>query len=131
MARLVSVSPVSKEDINALPVQELDPAITYYKSVLGFTALSRDDSAAVLERDGARIGLVRKADHRPHEAGSLAFEVDDLDALQEELSSRGGAPGAFDLEEWGGRRYRTFFMRDDRDGYCYCFYRPALDEPNH
>jgi catechol 2,3-dioxygenase-like lactoylglutathione lyase family enzyme len=125
MATLKSVSPVCNEDMNALPVKELDPAIAYYKSVLGFAVVQRDDSTAVLVRQGARIALTRKADHQPREAGSLAFEVDDLEALHAELSARGGKPGEFDTEEWGGRKHRTFFMREDENGYCYCFYRPV------
>ena len=125
MAKLKSVSPVSNEDTNALPVKELDPAIAYYESVLGFAVVHRDDSTAVLEREGARIGLTRKADHQPREAGSMGFEVDDLDALHAELSARGGKPGEFDTEEWNGRKHRTFFMREDENGYCYCFYRPV------
>ncbi len=80
---------------------------------------------AVLRRDVVRIGLVVKADHRPSEAGSLVFAVDDLDALHRELAERGGEPGKFGNSEWGGKQYRTFFMREDENGYCYCFYQAA------
>ena len=80
MARLKAVCPVSDEDTNALPVKDLGPAITFYEAVLGFSAVSRDASTAVLTRDGVRIGLVRQGDHEPSRAGSLAFEVDDLNS---------------------------------------------------
>jgi len=125
MARLESVSPVSNEDTMALPVKELGPAIAYYEAILGFTVVSRDPSTAVLKRNEAQIGLTRKADHKPPEAGSLAFAVDDLDALHHELSAKGGNPGEFGIDEWGGKQYRTFFVREDENGYCYCFYRPV------
>lgn len=125
MATLKSVSAVSNEDTNALPVKELVPAIAYYESVLGFAVVRRDDATVVLERDQARIGLIQKPTHQSHEAGSLGFEVDDLDAMHAELSTRGGSPGGFDTQEWGGRNHRVFFMREDENGYCYCFYRPV------
>jgi hypothetical protein len=125
MAKLESVTPISNEDAKALPVKELGAAIAYYESVMGFTAIRRDAATAMLERDKARIGLVGKSDHRPSEAGSLAFAADDLDALHRELSERGGRPGEFGMDEWDGKRYRTFFMREEENGYCYCFYHPA------
>ena len=125
MAHLKAVCPVSDEDTHALPVKDLGPAIGFYEAVLGFSVVGRDSSTAVLARDGVRIGLVRKADHEPGKAGSLAFEVDDLDALHRELQARGGNPGDFGIDEWGGKRYGTFFLREPENGYCYCFYRPA------
>jgi predicted enzyme related to lactoylglutathione lyase len=125
MAKLESVSPVSDEDLRALPVKELQPAVAYYESVMGFTAVKRDADHATLRRDEAEIGLVVKSDHQPRKAGSLAFRVDDLDTLHRELAERGGNPGEFDVEDWGGKQFRTFFMREDENGYCYCFYCPA------
>jgi hypothetical protein len=125
MAKLQSVAPISNEDINALPIKELGPAINYYESVMGFTKLHSDAATAVLWRDNAQIGLTVNNGHRPSEAGSLAFAVDDLDALHREFSERGGKPGEFGNSEWGGQKYRTFFMREDENGYCYCFYHAA------
>jgi catechol 2,3-dioxygenase-like lactoylglutathione lyase family enzyme len=108
-----------------LPVKDVGPTIAYYESVLGFTTVGRDANTAILRRDDAEIGLVVKCDHQPHEAGSLAFKVDDLDALHGELTQRGGKPGEFDIEDWGGKQYRTFFMRENENGYCNCFYCPV------
>jgi predicted enzyme related to lactoylglutathione lyase len=124
MAKLLSVGAVSNEDVLALPVKELGPAVGYYESVLAFTTARRDATTAVLERDDVRIGLVVQGDHRPEEAGSVAFEVDDLDALHRELTDRGGQVGLFGAQSWGGKRFRTFFAREDENGYCYCFYCP-------
>lgn len=125
MARLKTVCGISNENINALPVKDLGPAIGYYESILGFTAMGRDESSAILTRDEVRIGLVLQADHDPSRAGSLAFEVDDLDALHRELQASRGRPGEFGLDQWGGKKYRTFFVREDENGYCYCFFQPA------
>lgn len=125
MAQLKSVGPISDEDTNALPVKDIGPAVKFYETVLRFSVVRRDASAASLTRDHVRIGLVRRADHQPGRAGSLAFAVDDLDALHRELQANGGNPGEFGIDEWGGKRYRTFFLREDENGYCYCFYHPA------
>src|SRR5262249_45505551 len=122
MAQLKSVCPVSNENTNSLPVKELGHAISYYESVLGFTLVSRALTTAVLRRDEAQIGLTVKGDHLPRDAGSLGFAVDDLDSLHHELSGRGANPGEFGIDEWGGKQHRTFFVREDWDGYCYCFY---------
>jgi lactoylglutathione lyase len=125
MAQLKAVYPISGEDVKALPVKEIGPAVAYYETVLGFSVVNRDPSAAALTRDNVRIGLVRKEDHQPSEAGSLAFAVDDLDAVHHELQESGAEPGRFGTDQWGGKQYRTFFVREDENGYCYCFYHPA------
>jgi len=125
MAKLKSVGPISGEDTNALPVKDIGPAVKFYETILGFSVAGQDASAASLTRDHVRIGLVRRADHQPGQAGSLAFAVDDLDAMHRELRAKGGNPGEFGIDEWGGNRYRTFFLREDENGYCYCFYHPA------
>lgn len=125
MTRLKSVGAVSDEDTNALPVKDLGVAIAFYEAVLGFSVISRDTSSAVLAHDEVRIGLIRKADHEPAKAGSIAFAVDDLEAIHRELRTRGGNPGKFGMDEWGGKQYRTFFLREDENGYCYCFYCPV------
>src|SRR5712691_9556875 len=113
MAQLQAVGPISDEDTNALPVQDIGPAVAFYAAVLGFSVVSRDSSTAALRRDQVRLGLVRQADHEPHQAGSLALAVDDLDGMHRELQARGGNPGEFGIDEWGGRQYRTFFLRED------------------
>ncbi len=123
MAKLESVSPISNEDTQALPVKNLRAAIAYYETVMGFTVIRQDAITAVLRRDDVELGLVVQSDHRPVEAGSVAFAVDDLDELHRELAERGGNPGEFGLDQWGGKQHRTFFTREDENGYCYCFYR--------
>jgi predicted enzyme related to lactoylglutathione lyase len=124
MPRLLSIAPISGEDLNALPVKAIAPAVAFYQSVLGFSIVRQDDSSATLSRDDVRIGLLRDPDHDPKKAGSCAFRVDDLDALREALSKTGAHLSAFGTGEWGGRKHRTFFLREDENGYCYCFFSP-------
>jgi lactoylglutathione lyase len=125
MTRFKDVYPIKNEDTNALPVKELGPAIAFYERVLGFRVVSSDLATAALRRDDVRIGLVRKVNHEPHQAGSCCFDVSDVDALHAELEANGGDPGEFGIDEWGGERYRTFFLREHVDGYCFCFCQPA------
>jgi lactoylglutathione lyase len=125
MTRMIAAYPISGEDLMALPVRSLSAAITYYQDVLGFSVVSRDIRVAALARDDVRIGLVLQDDHDPKRAGSLALEVDDLDAMRRELERSGGRPGEFGVDRWNGRSFRTFFVREDENGYCYCVFHPA------
>ena len=124
MARLLSVGPISGEDTNAKPVKEIAPAIAFYQSVLRFSVVRQDATTAVLARDDVRIGIVRDSTHELKKAGSIAFKVNDLDALHADLKATGADVGVFGADEWGGRKHRTFFLREAENGYCYCFYRP-------
>jgi catechol 2,3-dioxygenase-like lactoylglutathione lyase family enzyme len=119
------VAPISNEDVNALPVKDLAPAIAFYETVLGFAVVSRDVASARLSRDEVQIGLIPNCEHKPGEAGSLAFKVDDLEAMHRELEGKNCERGVFGTDEWGGKKFRTFFVREQENGYCYCFYQPV------
>jgi hypothetical protein len=125
MKQLKGVYPISGEDLSALPVKEIGPAVEFYKTVLAFSVVGSDETTATLRRDDAQIGLVRKADHKPEEAGSCAFAVADLDAMHRELDGRGLDLGGVRIDEWDGKRYRVFFLREAENGYCYCFSQPV------
>jgi len=125
MTRFLAAYPISDEDLTALPVRTLDAAIAFHERVLGFTVAQREMTGAALSRDAVRVGLVMQADHDPARAGSMAIEVDELDALHAEIAEAGGSPGKFGIDAWGGRSHRTFFVREDENGYCYCFFTPA------
>jgi lactoylglutathione lyase len=125
MTRLLAAYPISDEDPTALPVRALDPAVAFYERVLGFAVVRREGTAATLARDEVRLGLVARADHDPGRAGSLAIQVDDLEALHRKLARVGGRPGEFGVDEWNGRTHRTFFLREAENGYCYCYFCPV------
>ncbi|MFO1497868.1 MAG: VOC family protein [Verrucomicrobiota bacterium] len=122
MANVNSVCPIANEDTNALPVRSLESAIAFYDDVLGFSTVRRDASSAVLARDHVQIGIVLREGHDPARAGSIAFAVDDLEAMRYEIEGSGGSPGELGFDEWGGKRYRTFFLHEMENGYCFCFY---------
>ena len=124
MKQFNGVYPISGEDLAALPVKAIGPAVAFYQSVLGFSVVAGDDETATVQRDDVRLGLVRKPDHDPGQAGSCAFGVADLDAMHRELGGRGLDLGGIRVDEWGGKKYRVFFLREAENGYCYCFTQP-------
>ena len=121
--------PISGEDLTALPVKEIGPAVEFYRAVLGFDVVRGDESTAVLQRDSAMIGLVHDPDHQPGEAGSFAIGVTDIEAHHRELDGRGLDLGKLGIQEWDGRKFRVFFLREPENGYCFCFTQPA-DSPS-
>jgi lactoylglutathione lyase len=128
MKQLNGVYPISGEDLSALPVKAIGLAVAFYRDVLGFSVVAQDDTTAAVQRDDARLGLVKKPDHKPGEAGSCAFGVTDLDAMHKELGGRGLDLGVIDTQEWGGKQYRVFFLREAENGYCYCFSQPIAQK---
>ncbi len=127
MKQFNGVYPISGEDLMALPVKAIGPAVEFYCTVLGFAVVEQDDATATLQRDDARIGLVRTPDHKPGEAGSFAIAVADLDVMRAELDGRGLDLGGIRVDEWGGKKYRVFFLREAENGYCYCFSQPVAE----
>jgi len=111
------------------PVRALEPHIDFYTRVLGFTLAERDEQSAVLKRDGVRLGLVAQPDHDPATSGSCYFDVSDVDALRREYLDAGARPGAIEVQEYGGKPFRLFFVREDYDNYCFCFGQPDIRRP--
>jgi hypothetical protein len=101
MKQFTAVYPISGENLSALPVKVIGPAVAFYESVLGFTVVASDEMTATVQRDGVRLGLLRKPDHKPETAGSCAFAVADLDAMRRELDGRGLDLGGVRIDEWG------------------------------
>jgi hypothetical protein len=107
------------------PVRALEPHVAFPTGVLGFTLAGRDEQSAALKRDGVQIELAVTPGHDPAAAGSCYFDVSDVEALRQEFLDGGATPGAIELLEYGGRRFRLFFLEEDYDNYCFCFGEPA------
>ena len=125
MKQFNGVYPISGEDLSALPVKAIGPAVEFYRDVLGFAVVSQDEEKATVQRDDARLGLVKKPDHKPGEAGSCAFGVTDLDAMHGNWTAAASTWAVIRTDEWGGKKYRVFFLREAENGYCYCFSQPV------
>ena len=116
-----SVSAIGDTDTNSLPVREIGPAVGYYTQVLGFTVAERDTDRATLKRDMVTIGLAKnKTD--PEQA-SCYFSVSDVEALRQELDSKGIAPSPLRTDTHNGKQYRIFFAQEPY-GVCFCFGQP-------
>ena len=109
-------------DAMNLPVKNLEDALPFYQTVMGFQVLSRQDSpirSAALARDGIQIGLAENGGD-PAQEGCF-FEVDDIEAAFAELKSNGlkQEEAGYRLDRHGETSYRVFFVIAP-DGLCYC-----------
>jgi len=107
-----------------LPVGNLEAAIPFYETVMGFRVLSRSDAphrSAVLGRDGIRIGLAESGGD-PTQDG-CAFEVDSAESAFGELKGNGLEKelSGFDIERRDdGTSWKVFYVVAP-DGLCYWF----------
>ena len=110
------------DDAMNLPVGDVDAAIAFYETVMGFKVLSRSDTpvkSVVLGRESIQIGLAENGGD-PTQEGCF-FEVDDAEAAFAELKSNGLAKeeAGFRIDRYGDRSYKVFFVIAP-DGLCYC-----------
>lgn len=129
-----AASPYAKDVLN-LPVADVESAIPFYETIMGFTVLSRKDSpckSAVLTRDSIQIGLAQNGGD-PSQEGCF-FEVDNAEAAFEELRSNGltrqpvwierkppeeREEAGFRIDQHGATSFKVFFVVAP-DGLCYC-----------
>lgn len=116
-----TAAPYAEDELN-LPVENLEAAIPFYETVMGFRLVSRNDSphkSAVLARDGIQIGLAENGGD-PTQEGCF-FEVDNAEAAFAELKSNGleKEQAGFRIDQYGGTSYKVFFVVAP-DGLCYC-----------
>jgi lactoylglutathione lyase len=108
-----------------LPVANLDEAVPFYEQRLGFQVVERRSTpvkAAILERDGVRIGLAENGGDSSQD-GSF-FEVSSVDAAFEELTRRGLTLTAPAIRPAGRGVVRAFFVVAP-DGLCFMLGEPA------
>jgi lactoylglutathione lyase len=112
-----------QQDRMNLPVKDLEAAIPFYETVMGFQVVSRKDSlpkSAVLGRDEIQIGLAENGGD-PTQEGCF-FEVDDVEAAVEELNGNGlekERGDSLSTEKHGETSWKVFFVVAP-DGLCYC-----------
>src|SRR5512145_2276964 len=88
-ARFKTAVPYLADAMN-LPVANLEAAIPFYESIMGFRVSSRNNSpckSAILGRDGIQIGLAENGGD-PTQDGCF-FEVDNAERAFAELRSNG------------------------------------------
>jgi len=110
------------EDAMNLPVENVEAAIPFYETIMGFQLVTRNDSpwkSAVLARDGIQIGLAENGGD-PSQEGCF-FEVDSAEAAFAELKSNGfeKEDAGFRIDKYGDTSFKVFFVVAP-DGLCYC-----------
>ena len=111
-----------KDDEMNLPVADVDQAIPFYETVMGFRIESRGDSphkSAVLSRDDIRIGLAENGGDSSQEG--CFFEVDDVEKAFAELKANGfqKVDPDFQIDQHKDGAWKVFYVVAP-DGLCYC-----------
>jgi catechol 2,3-dioxygenase-like lactoylglutathione lyase family enzyme len=114
-----------------LPVKDLDAALPFYETVLGFRVQSRSDAphkSAVLVRDQIQMRLAENGGDSSQDG--CAFHVKDLDSLFAEFRARGLQKelSEFDVEEHDNVAWRVFYVVAP-DGLCYWFGERQTAQP--
>lgn len=110
------------EDKMNLPVENVEAALPFYETVMGFQVVARQATpcqSATLARDGIQIGLAENGGD-PTQDGCF-FEVDNVEAAFAELKANGLAKeeAGFRLDQHGDTSWKVFFVVAP-DGLCYC-----------
>lgn len=105
-----------------LPVKDLDAALPFYETVMGFTVISRQSepfALAILARDAIRIGLAENGGD-PEQNGCF-FEIDDIGNAHMELRIQdlNKPPSPVKTERHNGADWKVFYLVAP-DGLCYC-----------
>ena len=113
--------PYQQDEMN-LPVANVEAAIPFYETIMGFQVVSRKDApvkSAVLGRDGIQIGLAENGGD-PTQDGCF-FAVDNVEAAFAELKSNGleKEEAGFRIDQHGDTAWKVFFVVAP-DGLCYC-----------
>jgi catechol 2,3-dioxygenase-like lactoylglutathione lyase family enzyme len=116
-----TANPYQKDEMN-LPVENVEAALGFYETVMGFRVVSRNDSpqrSATLARDSVQIGLAENGGD-PTQDGCF-FEVDNVETAFAELKAKGleKAEADFRIDRHGETSWKVFFVVAP-DGLCYC-----------
>ena len=116
-----TASPYMQDALN-LPVENLEEAIPFYETIMGFQVVSQQDApckSAILARDDIQIGLAENGGD-PTQEGCF-FEVDDVEAAFNELKNNGlqNDDPDYRIDQHGDKSFRIFFVIAP-DELCYC-----------
>lgn len=111
------------DDAMNLPVKNLEDALPFYETVMGFPGcLAQRDNLGnpLFSAKTASRSVWPKNGGDPSQEGCF-FEVDDVEAAFAELKARGlnREEAGFRVDRYGETSYRVFFVVAP-DGLCYC-----------
>lgn len=105
---------------------DFEATLAFYVDVLGFRLEVRLDEFgwADLSRDDVEVMIAKPNEHmpfeKPHFTGSIYFNVDEVDALWEELKERAKVRYPIETFSYGMREFAVF----DNNGYLLQFGQP-------
>lgn len=116
-----TAKPYQEDEMN-LPVENLEAAIPFYETVMGFRTISRSHTpceSAVLARNQIQIGLAENGGD-PTQDGCF-FEVNDVEATFGEMRANGleRDDAEYRVNTYGDNSFRVFFVIAP-DKLCYC-----------
>ena len=116
-----SVSPYLDDEMN-LPVENVDEAIPFYETIMGFEVISKSETpheSVVLSRDSIQIGLAENGGD-PSQDGCF-LEVDNVETAFDELKANGfdKKDPEYRVDRHGDKSFKLFFVIAP-DGLCYC-----------
>jgi uncharacterized glyoxalase superfamily protein PhnB len=104
-----------------LTVAAIEPAVAFYRDVLGFAVVASAEGWAAVARDGVEVMFALPNAHvpfeRPHFTGSLYFRTDDVDALWSQLKDRCRVEYGPESFDYGMREFAVY----DNSGYLLQF----------
>lgn len=111
-----------QQDAMNLPVANVEAALPFYETVMGFQVIARHDApqnSAILGRDDIQIGLAENGGDSSQDG--CFFAVDNVEAAFAELRANGlaKAEADFRLDKHGDTVWKVFFVIAP-DGLCYC-----------
>jgi uncharacterized glyoxalase superfamily protein PhnB len=104
-----------------LPLDDVPGGVAYYRDVLGFDVNYQQHDLGVMDRDQARLLLIARTE-RHRGIGSCSFYVVDVDALHEELVTKGArVQGPPVSHPWGLREFRVLDLEGNRLSFAQPF----------
>jgi len=114
------------DNVQALPVKDLDQAAEYYARTLGLTEVERTDDppTLIMQRDGIRFGFAINGGDSSQEGAAIL--VSDIERARNEVAASGAEPNNWRVDERDGKRYQVFFLVAP-DGLCYYFHQELTE----
>lgn len=104
-----------------LTVTAIEPAVAFYRDVLGFSVVARADAWAAVALDQVEVMFALPNAHvpfaKPHFTGSLYFRTSDVDALWAQLKDQCRVEYAPETFPYGMREFAVY----DNSGYLLQF----------
>jgi hypothetical protein len=100
----------------------LQDGLDFFVDGLGFSVLHQDSELAVVARDGAKAYLVESPEYAAKDRPELSIDIDNIDAVFDEMSSRSPKLlhpnlNKVTLRPWGAREFAMI----DKTTVCVVF----------